>query len=532
MNNKDNEAEIGMDQTVPTDMETIPEEEISPDSQTETDSTSGGEKTPGIQVDAAEEPPVPQTDPESDGMPLAKEAEGAHNSSDSQTEPEIAEDGQSESGDHAYTEANPPNLQTDSETDADEQLGPRDRTDPEANNADTQTDSENTPDDNDGSPGLQDPPDKPQTKKRTTRKRSPAAKTGESKRRSASKKSESDTADEDSAQSNEGEPVSSQSDSVAAESPKPASRQSRTARRSTRRNEPIVSIDEERTVQTTADKLQSDLLDLVESMKSRKVLTGTIQGVERPEENPNLSFAVIYHGEFKVIIPAEETVEPPADFRDRLPGDVMHYLVTKRLGAEVDFIVKGVDPKTGIAAASRLEAMAVKRKEYYFGTDRDGNNLLYEGISAEARIVSVIRAGIFVDLFGVETYIPLRELSYQRWVDAGNHYQAGQRVLVKVLGIDRSDRNNIKVSASVKQAGENPYEKALRRYNVGSRYVGTVSMVDTNGVFVSLDGGIDCLCSYPKRGRPPRGSRVTVRILGINHESNRIWGAITHMTTR
>ena len=59
--------------------------------------------------------------------------------------------------------------------------------------------------------------------------------------------------------------------------------------------------------------------------------------------------------------------------------------------------------------------------------------------------------------------------------------------------------------------------------------MGTVSMVDTNGVFVALDGGIDCLCSYPKRGRPPRGSRVTVRILGINHDSNRIWGAITHI---
>jgi len=243
-----------------------------------------------------------------------------------------------------------------------------------------------------------------------------------------------------------------------------------------------------------------------------------------------LSVAAIYHGEFKIIIPADQTVEPPSDFRNQVPGDVMHYLITKRLGAEVDFIIKGIDAKSGIAAASRLEAMSAKRREYYFGTDRDGNNLLHEEIIAEARVISVIRAGIFVDLFGLETYIPLRELSYQRWVDAGSHYQAGQRILVKILEIERSDRNNIKVTASVKQAGENPYEKALRRYSVGNRYVGTVSMVDTNGVFVSLDGGIDCLCSYPKRGRPPRGSRVTVRILGINHDSNRIWGAITHMT--
>lgn len=291
----------------------------------------------------------------------------------------------------------------------------------------------------------------------------------------------------------------------------------------------VVTIDDRPTVETEADRAKNDLLDLLESQRTGRILSGTIQGVERPEDNPSRSLAVIYHGEFKVIIPAEEAVEPPSDLRGRSAEDVLHYMLTKRLGAEVDYIVKGIDPKSGLAVGSRLEAMRAKRKEFYLGTDRDGNNLLYAGVCAEARIVSVIRAGIFVDLFGLEIYIPLRELSYQRWMDAAGYFQPGQRILVKVLEVDRSDRNNIKVAASVKQAGENPYERALRRYSVGNRYVGTVSMVDTNGVFVALDGGIDCLCSYPKRGRPPRGSRVTVRILGINHETNRIWGAITHI---
>ena len=290
----------------------------------------------------------------------------------------------------------------------------------------------------------------------------------------------------------------------------------RRKRANTRTAVNVLSIDEHRTVETEADKARNDLLDLIESMKTQKILTGTIQGVEQPEDNPSRSLAVIYHGDFKVIIPAEEAVLPPEDNRGRSQEDVMHYTLTKRLGAEVDYIVKGIDPQSGVAVASRLEAMAAKRKEYYFGTDRDGNNILYEGVCAEARIVSVIRAGIFVDLFGLEIYIPLRELSYQRLLDASSQFQPGQRVLVKILSIDRSDRNHIKASASVKQAGENPYEKALRRFSVGNRYVGTVSMVDTTGVFVALDGGVDCLCSYPKRGRPPRGARVTVRILGLN----------------
>ena len=310
------------------------------------------------------------------------------------------------------------------------------------------------------------------------------------------------------------------------------SHQSGTQRRRERRVRPapVVSIDDRLSVETDADKARDAMLDLVESLKTRRILSGTVQGIERPGDGTN-SVAVIYHGDFKVLIPAEEMVEIPEDTRGRSVSDALHYMLNKRLGAEVDYIVKGIDGEASVAVASRLEAMAAKRREYYFGTDRDGNNLLYNGVCAEARVVSVIRAGIFADVFGVETYIPLRELSYQRMLDASASYQPGQRILVKLMDIDRSDRSHIRVSASIKRAGENPYERALKRYSVGNRYVGTVSMVDTTGVFVALDGGIDCLCSYPKRGRPPRGSRVTVRILGINNESNRIWGAITHIAS-
>ena len=109
-----------------------------------------------------------------------------------------------------------------------------------------------------------------------------------------------------------------------------------------------------------------------------------------------------------------EAIEEPEDYRGQPKGDVLHYLLNKRLGAEVDYIVKGIDQEHNVVAASRLEAMALKRREYYFRTDRDGNYQIYEGIRAEARVISVIRAGIFVDLFGAECYIPLRELSYQR----------------------------------------------------------------------------------------------------------------------
>ena len=290
----------------------------------------------------------------------------------------------------------------------------------------------------------------------------------------------------------------------------------------------IVTIDGTMSVVTQKDKANRDLIDLTESLKTGRILTGTLEGVEEPDDKTKNSLAVLYRGSYKIIIPADDVVTEPTDLRGQSPQSVMHYLLTKRLGAEIDYVVKHIDEKSETAMASRLDAMAERRKRYYYGTDRNGADILFEGVCAEARVVSVIRTGIFVELFGIETFIGLRELSYQRISNAADYFQTGQRILVKILRLDKKDKNKVTVNLSVKQASENPYAKALKRYAVGNRYVGTVSMVDKNGVFVALDGGIDCLCSFPKRGRPPRNARVTVKILGINHENNRIWGVISH----
>ena len=286
----------------------------------------------------------------------------------------------------------------------------------------------------------------------------------------------------------------------------------------------VMSIDARRTVETDADKAKNDLIDLTESLKTDKVLTGTVQGVERNFQGHD-SVAVLYHGIFKVVIPAEDMVEKPEEAEDRTVDDAYYYLLTRRLGAEVDYVVNSIFYDDMLAVASRLDAMQAKRKRFYRGGE---GALVHEGVRAEARVVSVVRSGIFVDLFGVECFIPSRELSYQRISNPMSQFMTGDRVIVKVLSVDNKDLNNVKIQASVKQASVNPYELALKKYSVGNRYVGTVSMVDKNGVFVSLEGGVDCLCRFPARGRPMKGARVTVQILGIDEKSNRIWGIITH----
>ena len=77
-------------------------------------------------------------------------------------------------------------------------------------------------------------------------------------------------------------------------------------------DEPVISIAERRDAQTESDKAKNQLLDLMESYKAERVLTDFVQGVEKI----NGSFAaVLYHGDFKVIIPAMEAIIPPKDYR-------------------------------------------------------------------------------------------------------------------------------------------------------------------------------------------------------------------------
>lgn len=289
------------------------------------------------------------------------------------------------------------------------------------------------------------------------------------------------------------------------------------------RRRAVVSLDGQRSELTASARRRQDLIDLSESMKSGRVLTGIIAGVERAPDNPNNAYAVIYHGAFKVIIPQNEIT----DFQEDAAENYRSATLSRRLGAEVDFVVKGIETDADIAAASRTAAMAQRRREFYLATNRDGSHVLEEGDIAEARVVSVIRTGVFVELFGIEQFIPLSELSYMRWVDATVHMRVGQKVLVKVLSLDRSDRRNIRVALSVKQAGEDTFRQAISRFKVGNIYVGTVSMITAVGVFVSFES-VSCLCQFPKRRRPAIGSPVTVRILGADLDEMRLWGVIVY----
>lgn len=295
-------------------------------------------------------------------------------------------------------------------------------------------------------------------------------------------------------------------------------------------NMDILTIDDELGVQTEFDKARDKFLDLIESLQTGRYLTGKIQGVEMHSGGEGEPRAVLFHGDYKVVIMASMLVNLPNNLRDKEPNDVYYYLLTKRLGAEIDYVVKGIDSNSGVAVASRKEAMLNKRRYYYLTPTREGMLRIYEGLVCEARVMSVILDGIFVDLFGIDVYIPLNELSHVRLSDAMGYYEPGDRVLVKITRLKRDDPTKIRVSASVKQVATNPVDKAIEKLEVGSCYAGTVTMADETGIFVNLDMGAECHCKYPYRSRPPKDARAIVKISGVDMKRKLVWGTITYVT--
>ena len=289
----------------------------------------------------------------------------------------------------------------------------------------------------------------------------------------------------------------------------------------------ILSINSTLHAETDKKKLNDAFMDLHESQKVEKLMSGILCGIE---QYGNSIVGIVQHEKFKIMLPADHftllTEETDVDEIRRLQKLYM----TARLGSEVDFVITKTDRINLLAAGNRIKAMRIRQRLFF--KKKQDEYVIFEGRLAEARVVSVTRGGIFVELFGKELFVSSRELSYKRIQDATQIYQPGQRIVVKITKLERDElkKKITAIDVSVKQASPNPVIEGIKRYSIDSKYYGVVSMVDAHGVYVALDNDCECLCAYPKFGpRPICGTRVTVKITKFDYEALRIFGVISYM---
>jgi small subunit ribosomal protein S1 len=105
-------------------------------------------------------------------------------------------------------------------------------------------------------------------------------------------------------------------------------------------------------------------------------------------------------------------------------------------------------------------------------------------------VSSVVNFGAFVDLGGMDGLVHVSELSWQHVSHPGEVVSVGDEVQIKVLEVDR-DRERI--SLSIRQTREDPWDEFARIVQIGAIVDGTVTKTVPFGAFVSVGEGVEGL---------------------------------------
>jgi len=153
------------------------------------------------------------------------------------------------------------------------------------------------------------------------------------------------------------------------------------------------------------------------------------------------------------------------------------------------------------------------------------------GSTIRGRVVNVEDYGAFLEVQpGVEGLIHVSEVSWSNHpINAREFFQPGQEVEAKVVSVDREER---KMSLSLKQLTPDPWEKVEEKYPVGSKQIGQVRNITNFGVFVELDeyiGGMVHVSdlSWLKRYNHPgefvkANDKLDVVVMEIDKESRKV----------
>lgn len=155
-------------------------------------------------------------------------------------------------------------------------------------------------------------------------------------------------------------------------------------------------------------------------------------------------------------------------------------------------------------------------------------NSLEPGQIVEGRVERLTDFGAFVDLGGIDGLIHISELSWDHVEKASDVVSAGDTVKVKVLKVDR---DNERISLSLKATQPSPWEVAAERFKSGDVVVGIVKRLPSFGAFVELMPGVEGLIhvsqiSRKRVGTPgevlKEGQEVRVKVLDFNLAEKRI----------
>lgn len=293
----------------------------------------------------------------------------------------------------------------------------------------------------------------------------------------------------------------------------------------------ILTLESDAAIET--QKSKEDLIwhEITNAYRTRRILTGMLGGIEKLEGGATIT--IVYYKNFRVVIPITEMMINLVEDETHNYGELslrQNKIVNTMLGCEIDFIIKGLDSKERSIVASRKDAMLKKRQIFYFDQDSSGTPKVYPDRVVQARVISVAEKVVRAEIFGVETSIPARDLSFDWLGDARERFHVGDHILVRIQEVKAEDPEHISVRADVKSVEGDTSKANLALCKVQGKYAGTVEDIHNGTVFVRLQIGINAIAHTCYDSRTVgKKDEVSFVVTHIDSERNVALGIITRI---
>ncbi len=172
--------------------------------------------------------------------------------------------------------------------------------------------------------------------------------------------------------------------------------------------------------------------------------------------------------------------------------------------------------------AAEDEDRARKREELF--------SRLQTGSTVKGTVSGITSYGAFVDIGGADGLIHISELSWDRVSKVTDVLQLGEEVTVKVIKLDPEQT---RISLSLRQLQQDPWEKLVQSMPIGSIVEGQVTKTKKYGAFLQIMAGIEGLLhiselSWDHVERTEDvlkvGETLQVKVIGIDTARRRISG--------
>ena len=154
-----------------------------------------------------------------------------------------------------------------------------------------------------------------------------------------------------------------------------------------------------------------------------------------------------------------------------------------------------------------------------------------EGAKVKGKIVNIEDYGAFLEIMpGVEGLVHVSEITWSSQpINAKEFFKMGDEYEAVVVTLDKDER---KMSLSIKQMTEDPWDTIENKFPIDSRHKGVVKNITPYGVFVELETGIGGMIhisdlSWIKRFNHPSeftktGEEIEVAILSIDKDNRKL----------